>query len=292
MKVKFWGVRGSIPTPGPATVRYGGNTACVEVNLDDGSLIIFDAGSGLRVLGIELLKRGLKSIEAVIFLSHTHWDHIQGFPFFAPAFMPGNKFIICGGEEPDHPLDQIITDQMKSAYFPVALSDLPSKIGFKRLYEGKFKIFNAKITTLMLNHPGIALGYRVDYAGKSLVYISDNEPYPIEPTDDPAFADVHYKGNNNLRVAEFSHHTDLLIHDCQYTPEEYAKKTGWGHSPYDYVAEIAWKAKAKRLAIFHHDPAHDDETVDRIVQEVKTLLKKKNAPTECFGAQEGLELNF
>lgn len=292
MKIKFWGVRGSIPTPGPETVRYGGNTACVELNLDDGSIIIFDAGSGLRMLGNDLLKRGLKPIEAIIFLSHTHWDHIQGFPFFVPAFLPGNKFVICGGEEPDNPLDKIITDQMKSAYFPVALSDLPSSIGFKRLYEGKFKIYGAKVTTLFLHHPGTALGYRIDYEGRSLAYISDNEPFPVEQSSNPDFAGMKYTGANNNRVIEFARNADLLIHDCQYTPEEYSKKTGWGHSPYDYVAEIAWKANVRRLALFHHDPSHHDDMIDKILDDVKSLLRERQSAAECIAAQEGLEIIF
>jgi phosphoribosyl 1,2-cyclic phosphodiesterase len=290
MKIKFWGVRGSIPTPGSETVGYGGNTSCCEVTLDDGGLIILDAGSGLRVLGNDLLKRGKKPVEAVFLLSHTHWDHIQGFPFFVPAFMPGNKFVICGGEEADVQLDQIITDQMKSAYFPVALSDLPSSIGFKRLYEGKFKIYGAKITTLYLHHPGCALGYRIEHQGKTLVYVSDNEPFPIENSNNPLFDDMKYKGNNNYRMVEFARGVDLFVHDCQYTPEEYEKKVGWGHSPYDFVAEIAWKAQVKRLALYHHDPSHNDNYIDGIVSNVQKLLASKHPAVECFGAKEGLEV--
>ncbi|MBX7150415.1 MBL fold metallo-hydrolase [bacterium] len=292
MKYKFWGVRGSIPTPGPETVRYGGNTSCGELTIDDSNMIIFDAGSGIRPLGNDLMKRGKKPIEAIILLSHTHWDHIQGFPFFVPAFIPGNKFVICGCEEADVKLDQIITDQMKSAYFPVELSDMPAAIGFKRLYEGRFKIAGARVDTLYLNHPGFALGYRVEHEGKSVVYVSDNEPYPIQEGDHPDFADMKYKGNNNYRIIEFSKNTDLLVHDCQYTPEEYKTKIGWGHSPYDYVAEIAWKAKVKRLAIYHHDPGHNDAFVDTMVEEVRKLLKEKGADVECFGAYEGLEVDI
>lgn len=292
MKYTFWGVRGSIPTPGAETVSYGGNTSCGELQLPDGQMIIFDAGSGLRPLGNDLMRRGKKPLESVILLSHTHWDHIQGFPFFVPAFIPGNKFVICGHEEADVKLDQIIKDQMKSAYFPVELSDMPASVGFKRLYEGKFKISGARVETMYLNHPGFALGYRVESEGKSVVYVSDNEPYPIEQTDDPAYEGMVYKGKNNYRIIDFSRDTDLLIHDCQYTPDEYKSKVGWGHSPYDYVAEIAWKARVKRLAIYHHDPAHDDAFVDSIVESVRKLLHEKGADVLCFGAKEGMEIQL
>ncbi len=292
MKYTFWGVRGSIPTPGPDTVRYGGNTSCGELTLDNGNMIIFDAGSGIRVLGNDLLRRGKKGIETVILLSHTHWDHIQGFPFFVPAFIPGNKFVICGCEEADVKLDQIITDQMKSAYFPVELSDMPASIGFKRLYEGKFKISGVQVHTMYLNHPGFALGYRVEENGKSVVYVSDNEPYPIEDSSNAQFEGMKFKGNNNYRMVHFAEGTDLFIHDCQYTPDEYKTKVGWGHSPFDYVAEIAWKARVKRLAIYHHDPAHDDTFVDSMVDQVRSLLKEKGATTEVFGAREGMQVDL
>jgi phosphoribosyl 1,2-cyclic phosphodiesterase len=207
-----------------------------------------------------------------------------------PAFIPGNKFVICGCEDADIKLDQIITDQMKSAYFPIELGDMPASIGFKRLYEGKFKIAGARVETIYLNHPGFALGYRVEFGGKSVVYVSDNEPYPIQESDNPEYADMKYKGNNNYRMVQFSKNTDLLIHDCQYTPDEYKTKVGWGHSPSDYVAEIACKAQVKRLAIYHHDPGHDDAFVDRMVEDVRQILKSKNASIECFGAKEGLEV--
>ncbi|HMW34763.1 MAG TPA: MBL fold metallo-hydrolase [bacterium] len=292
MKYKFWGVRGSIPTPGPETVGYGGNTSCGELTLDDGSMIIFDMGSGIRVLGNDLMKRGKKPVEAIILLSHTHWDHIQGFPFFVPAFIPGNKILICGCEEADIKLETIIKDQMKSAYFPVELSDMPAAIGFKRLYEGRFKISGARVDTMYLNHPGFTLAYRVEYNGKSVVYASDNEPYPIQPNDSPEMAGMKYQGKDNHRIIEFSKNCDLLIHDCQYTPEQYKTKVGWGHSPYDYVAEIAWKANVKRLAVHHHDPSHDDAFVDGIVNNVKNLLREKGARAEAFGAREGLEIEL
>lgn len=292
MKYKFWGVRGSIPTPGPETVGYGGNTSCGELVLDDGSMIIFDMGSGIRVLGNDLMKRGKKPVEAIILLSHTHWDHIQGFPFFVPAFIPGNKILICGCEEADIKLETIIKDQMKSAYFPVELSDMPAAIGFKRLYEGRFKISGARVDTMYLNHPGFTLAYRVEYNGKSVVYASDNEPYPIQSSDAPEMAGMKYQGKDNHRIIEFSKNCDLLIHDCQYTPEQYKTKVGWGHSPYDYVTEIAWKANVKRLAVHHHDPSHDDAFVDSIVNSVKNLLREKGARTEAFGAREGLEIEL
>ena len=291
MKYKFWGVRGSIPTPGSDTVRYGGNTACSELTLGDDNMIIFDAGSGIRVLGNDLMKRG-KPVKAAIFLTHTHWDHIQGFPFFVPAFIPGNKFIICGCGEADVSLEKIFLDQMKSAYFPVELSDMPASIGFKNMDEGTYKISGCVVKTMYVNHPGFTLGYRIEHDGKSLVYISDNEPYPMEESDSPDLENLKYKNKNNLKLAEFAKDADLFIHDCQYTPEEYESKKGWGHSPYDYVAELAIAANVKKFAVFHHDPMHDDKFVDEIVEKVRDLIHAKNDSIEVIGAAEEMEIEI
>ncbi|MDP6118957.1 MAG: MBL fold metallo-hydrolase [Planctomycetota bacterium] len=176
MKVKFWGVRGSIPSPGQGTVRYGGNTACVEVLCGD-TLIILDAGSGIRMLGNDLLRRYQSPIQADILMSHFHWDHIQGFPFFVPAYIPGNRFTIHGCEGMIQPLEMIFKGQMVPDYFPISFQEMPSEKSFSKITEGDFEIKGVKISTLYLNHPGIALGYRLEHEGKVFCFISDNEPH-------------------------------------------------------------------------------------------------------------------
>lgn len=292
MKVRFWGTRGSIPTPGPETVRYGGNTACIEIQADDDHLVILDAGSGIRTLGLDLLKRGKKPIEATIMISHTHWDHIQGFPFFVPAFIPGNSFTVCGCGEADMSLDQIVKGQMKSAYFPVDLNDMPAEIAFHELHEGSFNFSGVEVDTMFVNHPGLALAYKIRHNGKTVVYASDNEPYPVEPEEDDRYKHLKFHGKSNRRIMEFAKGADLLIHDSQYTPEEYSTKIGWGHSPYDYAVEIAATAGVKRMVFFHHDPLHNDDFLDDLEKTIKADLKKKNPAVKGELAVEGREISL
>lgn len=292
--VKFWGVRGSIPTPGPTTVRYGGNTACVELRHKD-NLFILDAGSGLRLLGKELLKIN-SAIKASIFISHMHWDHIQGIPFFTPAFIPGNKFIFFGAEESDSELANILAKQMDPTYFPIELGDMRSKLEFRRLFEGSHEIDGIRVETIFLNHPGQVLGYRFYFDDKSIVYISDNEPFA--PLLGPVFNGNGYKGetfigeDGNGKLIDFIEGADLLIHDAQYTPEEYQSHITWGHSPYDYTVNIGLNAGVKKLFLFHHDPLHDDEQVDDILKEARGIVGKRSGSMEVFAASEGMAIDL
>lgn len=298
MKLKFWGVRGSIPTPGKPTVRYGGNTPSLELRLDNDELIIFDAGTGIRGLGDHLIANG-ESLNTYLLITHPHWDHIQGFPFFKPALISGNEITIIGTERKEINLQRIIADQMNRIYFPVQLNELKAKINFRPIGEEEFTIFGATVKTMYVNHPGFTVGYRLEYKGKSLVYISDNEPFDREAADrmtnfEKVVQDKYaaMAGDPNQRVYDFARDADVLIHDCTYTPEEYIEKVGWGHSHYLFTLKVAAEANAKHLVLFHHEPNHNDEKVDDILNKAKKEIKTKKFAFRCTAAREGLELTW
>ena len=292
--IKFWGVRGSIPTPGPQTNRYGGNTPCLELNYDGDNFFILDAGSGIRALGLHLMSLG-KPVKSHVFISHMHWDHIQGIPFFVPAFIPGNEFVFHGAQEADMNLEDILADQMNPVNFPVQIEVMASKFNFEPLYEGKYTIEGIEIETMYLNHPGYALGYKFYINDKAVIYISDNEPYPIFPetardSDNPD--QIQIVEDNNQRLINFVRDAHILIHDSQYTPEEYKTKVQWGHSPYDYTVKVALEAGVKNLVLFHHDPLHDDNFVDGIVDAARKISWQAGSNMKIIGAQEGLEITL
>jgi phosphoribosyl 1,2-cyclic phosphodiesterase len=298
MKLTFWGVRGSIPTPGKHTVRYGGNTPCLEVRLDDDRLIIFDAGTGIRNLGDTLMNAG-ESVDAHVFISHPHWDHIQGFPFFKPAFIPGNELTIVGTERADKSLSEIMSEQMNRIYFPVQLRDLKAKITFVPVTEeGSMPVHDACVRMMYVNHPGFSLGYRLEYRGVSLVYISDNEPFDgasavLMNNCEPKVRDKFLQSagdNPNRRIIDFCRDADVLIHDSTYTPEEYVDRVGWGHSDYLFALGLAAEARVKRLMLFHHDPNHNDEKIDDIVRKCKKEIRTRGYTFECEAAVENAAL--
>ena len=252
LKINFWGVRGSIPCPGPETVRYGGNTPCIEI-LAANERLIFDGGTGLRVLGQSLLAH--MPLKAHLFFTHSHWDHIQGFPFFLPAFIKGNSFKIYGAIAPNGAtIKQRLQDQMLHPNFPVPLQIMQADLQFCDLQVGeKLEIGEIKVETAKLNHPGEAVGYRISCGGLSVAYITDTEHYPDKLDE------------NILWLAR---QADVVIIDCTYTDEEYydekVSKVGWGHSTWQEAVKIAKAAEVKQLVIFHHDPAHDDNFLDRV----------------------------
>lgn len=298
MKVVFWGTRGSVPSPGRDTVRYGGNTPCVEVCLTDTHLVIFDAGTGLRGLGDALIKSG-ESVKAFIAVSHPHWDHIQGFPFFKPAFIPGNEITIVGAQTKQITLRQMLASQMDKVFFPVQLNELKARIRYHSMREETIPVFNGTLTSMFVNHPSFSLGFRLTVGGRSVVYISDNEPFDREVAKSLRNVDKHVvdkymkqKGDPNQRVFDFARGADILIHDATYTPEEYVNHVGWGHSDYLFTLKVAAEAGVKRLVLFHHEQTRSDDKVEEILQTCLKEIKKRNYRFECIAAAEGLELDW
>lgn len=291
MRIKFWGVRGSVPTPGPRTLRYGGNTPCVEVRCKE-TLLILDAGTGLRELGNALLAAG-KPVVAHLLIGHTHWDHLQGFPFFAPFYVKGTTLRIYGCGGADRSLEAVLTGQMALPYFPVLLSEARAGITFHELDIDTYPIGDARVTTRYTNHPGVGLAYRVECEGRSLVYLCDTEPYHelAAVTEEPGHGIVGVTGQQlDLGLAEFASGADAVIADAPYDREEYLERRGWGHGCVDDVVSLAVHAKAKRLYLFHHDPSHSDEKVDEMVAYSRALIRESAMPIECEGAREGMEV--
>jgi len=292
MRVCFWGTRGSIATPGPGTNRFGGNTSCVELTTRDGARVILDCGTGVRVLGNKLLAESSGALSATILLTHTHWDHIQGFPFFAPLFIPGNRFKVFGPDESHLSLHDVLAGQMEHHYFPVELAQLAAGIEYGDLTEGTHHIAGLTVRTQHMHHPSPTLGYRFEFGGVSVCYVSDHEPFyeGLWREDAPAGRIESIRDEGDRRHAEYIQGADLLIHEAQYTPEEYPAKEHWGHSTYTYVVELAVAAGVKKLVITHHDPAHDDEFVLDIERRSQELARRLGSRLEVSCAYEGLEL--
>jgi phosphoribosyl 1,2-cyclic phosphodiesterase len=274
MRITFWGVRGSIPTPGPDTVEFGGNTSCVEIRAGK-AILVFDGGTGLRLLGKKLIAE--MPLEARIFFSHVHWDHIQGFPFFDPAFAPGNSIHLYGGNNVSRTLEETLAGQMDHPSFPVHLQEMGAKMTFNDLVEGQVLEIDAgdggkaKITAGRGNHPNGVWAYRIEHGGHAVVYATDTEHYAII---DP-------------KLAKLSKGVDVLIYDAQYTPEEYAgtagtggPKVGWGHSTYEAAAGLAKATGAKRLILFHHDPMQNDAAVRDKEKRAKVIFPNTQAAFE------------
>jgi phosphoribosyl 1,2-cyclic phosphodiesterase len=285
VRIRFWGTRGSIAAPGPSTVRYGGNTSCVELRSDSGTLVVFDCGTGARELGRALVAEAAQngaSPNGVILLGHTHWDHIQGLPFFEPLFGDAH-WDIYGPRGLGPSLDQTLAGQMNYQYFPVALDQLDANITYHELVEGRFEIDDLVVHTQYLNHPALTLGYRIECNGAVLCYVADHEPFDATlATGGDVLASAQ-----DARHVQFLRNADVLIHDAQYTADEYEAKSGWGHSPVDYVVEVGCAAGVDRTVLFHHDPAHDDATVDAIIAHAD---ERAAGRTTIVGAAEGLTL--
>ncbi|HEX2718921.1 MAG TPA: MBL fold metallo-hydrolase [Gemmatimonadaceae bacterium] len=286
LRVQFWGTRGSIPSPGPKTVRYGGNTPCVELRTDEGWLIVLDAGTGIRELGRSLIERANGApIHGDIFLTHAHWDHIQGLPFFGPIFQRGNRFTIWGSKSLQTSIDRVVRDQMSPVVFPVTFEQLDAVIDFRELGAGETAGTGYSVSAFPVRHPGGALGYRFDVrndGGGALVYISDNELNPGASYDSP-------KGWRS-RLVKFIEGATVLVHDSMYTREEYDHHRGWGHSTYDDAVDLALDAGVERLVLFHHKPERTDEDVDRRIEECRAIVTRRKGKLEIVAAAEGLTL--
>ena len=280
-KITFWGVRGSVPTPGAATVRYGGNTSCVEVRAD-GQIIILDAGTGIRPLGLELAREfNGAAIDITLLITHTHWDHIQGFPFFLPAYQPKNTIRVLGFEGARQGLGSTLAGQMESPYFPIALQQMPGNVVIEELQSFDFKIGEVRATAAIVNHPGIAVGYRLTTASGSLAYLPDNEPFH----EDQHGYEQDRINMQNRKLIDFISDVDVLIIDSQYDSDEYASHIGWGHGCVDEVVRLGLLAKVKQLYLFHHDPGHDDTKIDTILAHARHLAE--GSPMKVFAATEG-----
>jgi phosphoribosyl 1,2-cyclic phosphodiesterase/DNA-binding response OmpR family regulator len=282
VRVQFWGTRGSIAKPGPSTARYGGNTSCIEVRSARGTLVILDCGTGAHSLSQKLMSGGAKGSRGHILISHTHWDHIQGIPFFAPLFVPGSEWDIYGPKGLGQSLREALAGQMQYTYFPVTLDQCGARIRYHDLIEGTFDIDDIKVSTHYLNHPALTLGYRLEADGVAVVYACDHEPHSRMLAT--GHGDIT---GQDLRHAEFINRADLLIHDAQYTAEEYPAKVGWGHSTVEYVVNLGHFAQVKRVALTHHDPLRDDDAIDRLVATIPAKLRENASSLDVFAAVEG-----
>jgi phosphoribosyl 1,2-cyclic phosphodiesterase len=277
MQVTFFGVRGSCPAPGPEFIKYGGNTACVHVCLNDGTDIILDAGTGIKNLGQKLVK---KTNDIHLLITHNHWDHIQGFPFFAPIYQPQRNIFITPGQI-SFDADNAILEQMSGSYFPVDYKTLPSNIHVvpqpKKVRS--WNIGKAKISRLAMNHPGSGSSYRIEADGKKIAYITDNELYP--PCN---------KNTDFLDWVEFSRDADLIIHDSQYMFSDMPAKLGWGHSIAEEAVKLAMGSRAKRMALYSHDHIRTDDEITKIEDHCQEIIKIGGADLELFAAAEGLSI--
>jgi CheY-like chemotaxis protein/phosphoribosyl 1,2-cyclic phosphodiesterase len=287
MRIRFWGTRGSIPKPGPATVRYGGNTSCVEVRAGD-ALLVLDCGTGAHELGQQIVAASPGPVRGHLLITHTHWDHIQGFPFFAPLFVAGSEWDIYAPRQLGRTLEEILAGQMQRTYFPVPLGELDATIRYHELTEGGFEIGDVRVTTRYLNHPAPALAYRLERQGVTVVYATDHEPHSRHhPEEQGEAARVHREDERHI---EFLTGADLLIHDATYTLEEYPAKLSWGHTPAEWAVDFAVAARARRLALFHHEPTRTDRALDALVARCRQRLPARGDAPEVFAAAEGQSL--
>ena len=297
-RIKFWGVRGSIPIPGKSTVRYGGNTSCVEVRAD-GEIIVLDAGSGIRLLGFALDKEfGSRSMKLTLLITHTHWDHIQGLPFFSPAYNQKNLIRVLGYEGARAGLATILASQMETPFFPVSLRELPSHLAIEELREMEFQIGKVQVRSKFANHPGICVGYRLFTSSGSIAFFPDNEPYEqlklqLASRDGISEHEARdFAAAERAKMVDFLQDCDVAILDTQYTDEEYANHVGWGHSSISSVVSLALDADVRQLLLFHHDPSHDDQMLDKMAECARALVRKSRKSLEVEPAREGAEISI
>jgi phosphoribosyl 1,2-cyclic phosphodiesterase len=278
VRIHVWGCRGSIAAPGPETARYGGNTSCIEVRLDDDSLLILDAGTGIRPLGLELMRDPPKRVD--ILLTHLHVDHVEGLGMFAPIWDADTELHLWGPPSPVASLDERLATYFSPPLFPVHLSEVPAMVTFHDAPEGSWTIGGATVRSASILHPGPTVGYRIEADGRVLAYMTDHEP---ALGTDLETASLEWISGSGLSFG-----ADLLIHDCQYTVDEYEARVGFGHSSTDHVAAFAEKSKVDRLVLFHHDPMHGDEQLERI--RARVLERWDVEPERCLLAADGMTL--
>ena len=279
MKIKIWGARGSIPTPGPDTMRYGGNTSCVQVTLSDGTVIVLDAGTGIRTMGLAMPP---PSRPVNILLTHLHLDHIQGLMFFAPCFDPANEILITGPAAVEAPLLERIARYISAPLSPVEVRELPSRVSFLEAATTEWRIGPATVRACPVSHRGPTLGYRIEDAGRTLCYIPDHEPALGTPLDE--LEDEWISG------LDLAHGADMLIHDSQYADDEYLAHLGWGHSALSDTLAFARRAAVSQLVLFHHDPLHTDDFLDAFSAEARTRWEAAGGTAAAIElAAEGAE---
>ena len=292
VRIRFWGTRGSVPTPGPGTVRYGGNTSCVEVRTDGGTLLVIDCGTGARALGLRLLQdaadAGGSPPAGAILIGHTHWDHIHGLPFFAPLFVPGSQWDVYGPRGLMRTLDSVLAGQMEYQYFPIGLDEVSAEVRYHDLVEGVFEVGDATIRTQYLNHPALTLGFRIEADGATVVYASDHEPHDASL----AGGGLPRPGSADARHADFLADADVVVHDTQYDAASYPAKVGWGHSTMEYAVSLSGAAGVGRLVLYHHDPQRDDEAVDDLLGRARALAASDGLGLDVDAAAEGSVLEI
>ncbi len=293
-RLKFWGTRGSISVPGPSTLRYGGNTTCLEVRAD-GEIIVLDAGSGIRSLGIALEKEfRSEPIKLSLLITHAHWDHIQGLPFFAPAYEKKNEIRVRGYDGVDTSFGTIMAEPMKSPFFPIAMRELSARIDIKKLTEMEFSAGKVQVRARFVNHPGVCAGYRLFTSAGSIAFVPDHEPYRFLHSAKPNHMSPEEKKKTaeeeRTGLIEFLHGSDVLILDAQYTDTEYESHVGWGHGTASSAVSLALDAKVRRLLLFHHDPSHDDTMIDAMVDDARRLVHDSGKELEVDAACEGEEI--
>src|SRR5262249_23883606 len=295
VRLKFWGTRGSIAVPGPETLRYGGNTTCLELRAD-GEIIVLDAGSGIRPLGVALQKEfQQRPINLSLLITHAHWDHIQGFPFFKPAYDPKNEIRILGFDGAGATFREIMTEPMRSPFFPITMRELSAEMEITRLTEMKFALGKVDVHATFVNHPGVCTGYRIFTSTGSVAFLPDHEPYEffLHAAQGKSLTPQQAKEiatNEHARLVQFLRGSEILILDSQYTDKEYHTHVGWGHGSVSSAVSLALEAEVQTLLLFHHDPSHDDNVVDTMVESARELATKSGRPLQVAGAMEGSEM--
>ena len=278
VELTFWGVRGTLPVPGPRALRYGGNTSCISMEFAKGYFFIFDAGTGIKALSDHLLAEQRGRIDAKIFITHPHWDHINALPFFAPLYAQGNAFEIFGASHGEVGMEQLVSAQMDGVFSPITVHEFGASIRYRNLREESLEMDNIRIRSMLLNHPGTCLGYRVEYGQRAICYITDNEIYPRES----GFHNRQYLNKLTRFVAD----ADIMIIDSTYTDEQYSTRMHWGHSAVSEAVILAHNAGVKTMCLFHHDPDQSDDDIDAKLRAARILLERLDSNTQCVAPAE------
>ncbi|MDO8282888.1 MAG: MBL fold metallo-hydrolase [Thermodesulfovibrionia bacterium] len=277
MIIRCWGARGSIPVSGKEYLKYGGDSTCIEVRTKDDEVIIIDAGTGIRRLGNRFLNEGRRKYN--IIFTHSHWDHMLGFPFFKPIYLKKSQIKLYGFPTAQADMHRFLSKTMRPPFFPVCFKDLAANISFTKVYERDLHIGSAKISRIKLSHPNLGVGYRIEEDGKSFVFLTDNE-----------FTFNHPGGLGYEDYLHFSRDADLLLHDSEYTEEEYKKTRGFGHSTYKDALKLAIGSNAKMFGLFHHNQDRSDDELDGIVKDCQQIILENNSGLKCFAAYPGMEI--